>query len=320
MIVPRPYQSEAVEAVYEHLRTKDNNPCVVLPTGTGKSLVLAQIAKDSVEKWNGRVLLLAHVKELLEQNADKIRKLCPELKIGIYSAGLRSRDTTEQVIVAGIQSVYNKACELDAFDLVIVDECFPAGTLIDTPRGQIPIEDLYVGQPVRHALGVGNIEAISSRPAFEIMKLELSNGKSIECTPNHPFFTESGWCKASALAVGTCLFSREDVSRLRERFSSEYLVRSERETGQMPNGNGLEAQKILFPRVPVNGTPSAAGKQGSGKSVHELETESKDSRENVPVLRQGISSSLLPSATDVGIGMEFATVLFNILLLSLIHI
>ena len=314
MIVPRPYQSEAVEAVYEHLRTKDNNPCVVLPTGTGKSLVLAQIAKDSVEKWNGRVLILAHVKELLEQNADKIRKLCPELKIGIYSAGLRSRDTTEQVIVAGIQSVYNKACELDAFDLVIVDECFPAGTLIDTPRGQIPIEDLYVGQPVRHALGVGNIEAISSRPAFEIMKLELSNGKSIECTPNHPFFTESGWCKASALAVGTCLFSREDVSRLRERFSSEYLVRSERETGQMPNGNGLEAQKILFPRVPVNGTPSAAGKQGSGKSVHELETESKDSRENVPVLRQGISSSLLPSATDVGIGMEFATVLFNILL------
>ena len=52
-----------------------------------------QIAKDSVEKWNGRVLILAHVKELLEQNADKIRKLCPELKIGIYSAGLKSRDT-----------------------------------------------------------------------------------------------------------------------------------------------------------------------------------------------------------------------------------
>ena len=118
----RPYQQAAVDAVYEHLRSKETNPCVVLPTGTGKSLVLAQIAKDSVEKWNGRVLILAHVKELLEQNADKIRKLCPELKIGIYSAGLRSRDTTEQVIVAGIQSVYNKACELDAFDLVIVDE------------------------------------------------------------------------------------------------------------------------------------------------------------------------------------------------------
>lgn len=118
----RPYQQAAVDAVYEHLRSKETNPCVVIPCGCGKSLVLAQIAKDVVEKWNGRVLLLAHVKELLEQNADKIRKLCPELKIGIYSAGLKSRDTTEQVIVAGIQSMYNKACELDAFDLVVVDE------------------------------------------------------------------------------------------------------------------------------------------------------------------------------------------------------
>lgn len=103
----------------DHLYVDGN---FVVHHNTGKSLVLAQIAKDSVEKWNGRVLILAHVKELLEQNADKIRKLCPELKIGIYSAGLRSHDTTEQVIVAGIQSVYNKACELDAFDLVVVDE------------------------------------------------------------------------------------------------------------------------------------------------------------------------------------------------------
>lgn len=118
----RSYQQAAVDAVYEHLRSKETNPCVVIPCGCGKSLVLAQIAKDSVEKWNGRVLILAHVKELLEQNADKIRKLCPELKIGIYSAGLRSRDTTEQIIVAGIQSVYNKACDLGPFDLVIVDE------------------------------------------------------------------------------------------------------------------------------------------------------------------------------------------------------
>ena len=49
----RPYQQEAVNAVYEHLRTKDTNPCVVLPTGTGKSLVLAKIASDAVTLWGG---------------------------------------------------------------------------------------------------------------------------------------------------------------------------------------------------------------------------------------------------------------------------
>ena len=119
----RPYQQEAVDAVYAHLREKKNNPCIVLPTGTGKSVVLAKIAHDAVKLWQGRVLILAHVKELLEQNADKIRKLCPEIPIGIFSAGLRSRQTDEPVIVAGIQSVYNKACDLGAFDLIIVDEC-----------------------------------------------------------------------------------------------------------------------------------------------------------------------------------------------------
>ncbi len=118
----RPYQSEAVDAVYNHLRMKENNPCVVLPTGTGKSIVIAKIVSDAVKNWNGRVIILAHVKELLEQNAGKIRALCPELKIGIFSAGLKSRDTSEPVIVAGIQSVYDKACDLGAFDLIIVDE------------------------------------------------------------------------------------------------------------------------------------------------------------------------------------------------------
>lgn len=118
----RPYQQTAVDAVYNHLRNKDSNPCVVLPTGTGKSLVIGKIASDAVSLWSGRVLILAHVKELLEQNADKISRLCPELQVGIYSAGLKSRDTRESIIVAGIQSVYNKACELGSFDIIITDE------------------------------------------------------------------------------------------------------------------------------------------------------------------------------------------------------
>ena len=118
----RPYQQEAVEAVYKHLRERDDNPCVVLPTGTGKSLVIAKIVSDAVKNWNGRVLILAHVKELLEQNFGKIRTFCSDVPMGIFSAGLKSRDTDEPVIVAGIQSVYDKACDLGAFDLVLIDE------------------------------------------------------------------------------------------------------------------------------------------------------------------------------------------------------
>lgn len=149
----RPYQQEAVTAVYNHLRTRDDNPCVVLPTGTGKSLVIARIVQDAVN-WKGRVLILAHVKELLEQNADKIRKLCPKLKVGVYSAGLKSRDTGEQVIVAGIQSVYGKACDLGPFDLIIVDECHLLNSDSDDSMYQSFLKDMKVVNPRVRLIGL----------------------------------------------------------------------------------------------------------------------------------------------------------------------
>ncbi len=123
MLTLRPYQQLAVDAVYHHLRDHDTNPVVVIPTGGGKTPVMASICRDAVQQWNGRVLVLAHVKELLQQSVDKLRQVCPDLPVGVYSAGLKRRDTEHAVIVAGIQSVYKRACELDAFDLVLVDEC-----------------------------------------------------------------------------------------------------------------------------------------------------------------------------------------------------
>jgi len=123
-ITLRPYQAEAVNAVYNHLRSRDDNPCVVIPTAGGKTPVMAAICRDAVQWWGGRVLILAHVKELLEQAVEKLHAMAPDLtdRIGVYSAGLKSRDTEHPIIVAGIQSVYRRAAELDRFDLILVDE------------------------------------------------------------------------------------------------------------------------------------------------------------------------------------------------------
>ena len=118
----RPYQQEAVNAVYEHLRTRDDNPCVVIPTGGGKTPVIATICRDAVSLWEGRVIILAHVKELLEQAAEKLRAIAPDLPVGIYSAGLGRRDLGYAVTIAGIQSVFRRACDLGPVDLIIVDE------------------------------------------------------------------------------------------------------------------------------------------------------------------------------------------------------
>jgi len=124
MLELRPYQHAAVEAIYRHLRQRDDNPCVVIPTGGGKTPVMATVCRDAVGRWGGRVLILAHVKELLEQAREKLHVVAPEMwmKTGVYSAGLKSRDTDKPIIIAGIQSVFRRACELDAFDLVIIDE------------------------------------------------------------------------------------------------------------------------------------------------------------------------------------------------------
>ncbi len=118
----RPYQTAAKLAVYDHLRSRDDNPCVVIPTAGGKTPVIADICKDVVNMWHGRVIVLAHVKELLEQTVDKLQRICPEVNFGLHSAGLGRRDTDDAVIVAGIQSAYKRACDLGRFDIAIVDE------------------------------------------------------------------------------------------------------------------------------------------------------------------------------------------------------
>lgn len=113
------YQTEAIRKAYDQLI---HNPCVVLPTGSGKSYVIAQIASDITEKWDGRCLILAHRKELLQQNREKLLEINPDLNVGIYSAGLKSRQLNHPVVLAGIHSIYKKGDVIGKFDVVIVDE------------------------------------------------------------------------------------------------------------------------------------------------------------------------------------------------------
>lgn len=116
------YQSEAVAATWDFLCSRPGNPVCVLPTGAGKSIVIAQLCRDAVDQYGGRVIVLAHRKELLEQNAGKIRALLPDMEVGLYSAGLHARNTEAPIVVAGIQSAFRRATEFGRRDLVIVDE------------------------------------------------------------------------------------------------------------------------------------------------------------------------------------------------------
>lgn len=120
----RPYQAEAVQKIFEHFLVSDESACVVLPTGAGKSLVIAELCR----KARGRVLVLAHVKELCRQNFEKYVRLdeaSPHRKpAGIYSAGLNQRQTEDPVLFGSIQSVARHPAALGSgFSLVVIDEC-----------------------------------------------------------------------------------------------------------------------------------------------------------------------------------------------------
>jgi DNA repair protein RadD len=115
------YQHEAVDSAYSYLCSQAGNPLICLPTGSGKSLVIAELARRAVMDYRGRVLVLQHRKELISQNADKVRKLI-SIPVGEYSAGLRRYATAEDIVLCGIQSVYNKATLFDARNLIIIDE------------------------------------------------------------------------------------------------------------------------------------------------------------------------------------------------------
>ncbi|MDO6563825.1 DEAD/DEAH box helicase family protein [Amphritea sp. 1_MG-2023] len=114
----RDYQRDAVEATLNHFRKTDDSAVIVLPTGAGKSLVIAELARLARRK----ILVLAHVKELVEQNHQKY--LSYGLQGGLYSAGLKQKQEHFQVTFASVQSVVRNlqafACE---HSLVIIDEC-----------------------------------------------------------------------------------------------------------------------------------------------------------------------------------------------------
>ena len=122
MITLRDYQKKAVDEVFNYICNNKGNPVVIAPTGSGKSILIAEIIRKSLKWWPGtRILMLTHQKELIEQDMDKLKKIAPELDMGIYSASLKSKDASHDVTFASIQSICKN--KEDKFNVVLVDEC-----------------------------------------------------------------------------------------------------------------------------------------------------------------------------------------------------
>ena len=122
MLELRDYQKKAVDDVFRYICNEKGNPVVIAPTGSGKSILIAEIIRKSLKWWPGtRILMLTHQKELIEQDMDKLKRIAPELDMGIYSASLKSKDASHDITFASIQSICKNT--EDRFNVVLVDEC-----------------------------------------------------------------------------------------------------------------------------------------------------------------------------------------------------
>jgi len=165
VIVPRPYQDEARRAVWREL-SRVQSTLAVLPTGCGKTVLFSHLASDWLERFpeRGRVLVLAHRKELLDQAKRKLEAVA-RVPVGIDRAEERAnpgdRGLFPTRVVAGCVPTLVKEARRRRYDpdwpwLVVVDECHHVEVTEDGRGGNSYATVLrhFTGNPESKVLGV----------------------------------------------------------------------------------------------------------------------------------------------------------------------
>jgi DNA repair protein RadD len=155
MAILRDYQNEAVEAVWNYWENGNGrNALIVAPTGSGKSIILAEVIKRlCLDCRDIKILVITDTRELISQDYKSIKNHYPECSIGIYSAGLREKSVNPNVICCGIQSMFNKAYDFGRVDVVIIDEAHLVSPK-STTRFQTFFSQLRISSPRFVVLGL----------------------------------------------------------------------------------------------------------------------------------------------------------------------
>lgn len=211
---PRPYQSEAIDIAVKFFNSNSKkHGIVVLPTGSGKSIVIANIAKE----LEGNTIVFQPSKEILEQNYAKF--ISYGYRASIYSASAGQK-RVDKVTFATIGSVIKKQHLFKSFKNIIIDECFPYDQHVCTEFGKMKIGSivnrLACGKEVPRVISYneksGSIElkeiiAGSCQVKAELIELKFSKNLVVKTTKNHPFLTSSGWVNANDLKEGQCVLT-----------------------------------------------------------------------------------------------------------------
>jgi superfamily II DNA or RNA helicase len=122
----RDYQHQAIEAVRIGLQERGvRRPLIVLPTGSGKTVVFSHLLRR--RRQSGRGLVLAHRGELLSQARKELQQIAPELRVGLVKAEADEFEGAD-VVVGSVQTLLNPArlARIGDFSTVVIDEAHHA--------------------------------------------------------------------------------------------------------------------------------------------------------------------------------------------------
>jgi DNA repair protein RadD len=223
----RDYQQRAIDAVYYYFEHNSGNPLVVVPTGGGKSVIIGALCRDIITSFpNQRIIVLSHVKELLEQNLGKIQAFWPGAPAGLYCAGLGERRARDQITVASIQSVCRKAHVMGWRDLIFIDEAHLLSPDSDSMYQRFVAEMKEINRRVKvvgftatdYRLKTGRLTEGKHR-LFTDVAIEISLAELLEAGHIAPLVSKSSAVQAdlSGVRITGGEFNARDMERELDR-------------------------------------------------------------------------------------------------------
>lgn len=189
----RDYQQKAVNNIFGEWNRGIRRTMICIPTGSGKTQVASNVAKmlDSGQK----MLWLCHREELAYQAQRALREATGRI-VDLEMGDFRAAHRDASIVVAMVQSIQGKRRRRygpDRFQVGVIDECFPAGTLVD---GR-PIETIKQGDMVdsfnheTKQIEKRKVLRVSRRVPSQLSIVMLENDQTFVCTPEHPFYVRN---------------------------------------------------------------------------------------------------------------------------------
>lgn len=248
-VEPRDYQLDAIPMIRQAYKEGKRRVVFCAPTGAGKSVIAYMFAHLSLHKGS-RAAFLTNRISLIRQTQRLFAKHGMTASV-LWAGAKKEFSPSAQLQLVAVDTLRARAKVegfMDSFpkvDVAFVDECFVAGTMVDTPSGQVKIEDIKTGDCVLNAFGRGIVLAARKKKSNDLYLMEFEDGTRFTCTGNHPILSSDGFIEAAKMGVGSVAYRKQDLRSMQEHFYSAQSCAATWSLKDSKRGSLEQAESLL---------------------------------------------------------------------------